>query len=156
MHVCHHVYTHRDGGSSAARSCNLSSTSLSTTLLAMGVALQKHTKQPHTRTPHSKCGTKHTSHPPLHGPTPQVVHQWPPPSYPWLVRRAQVISVFCSSSSTQGKMLVWLMAKPIRAFMTSSMNSSISWWVCWFPTRKTPGKGGGWGQTPPSPCIDGG
>ena len=58
-----------------ARSCNLSSPSLSTTLLAMGVALQKHTKQPHTRTPHPKWGTKHTSHPPLHGPTPHVVHQ---------------------------------------------------------------------------------
>ena len=115
-----HVATHRDGAQLRAQSA-----ALVYPLLAMGVALQKHTKQPHTRTPHPKCGTKHTSHPPLHGPTPHVVHQWPPPSYPWLVRRAQVIAVFCSSSSTQGKMLVWLMAKPIRAFMTSSMNSSI-------------------------------
>ena len=71
-----HVATHRDGSS---RSCALvqriSAALVSTTLLAMGVALQKHTKQPHTRTPHPKCGTKHTSHPPLHGPTPHVVHQ---------------------------------------------------------------------------------
>jgi len=118
-----HVATHRDGAQLRARA--ISAALVYPPLLAMGVALQKHTKQPHTRTPHPKCGTKHTSHPPLHGPTPHVVHQWPPPSYPWLVRRAQVIAVFCSSSSTQGKMLVWLMAKPIRAFMTSSMNSSI-------------------------------
>ena len=78
------THASKRGGALGAqlRAREISAAPVSTTLLAMGVALQKHTKQPHMCTPHPKCGTKHTSHPPLHGPTPHVVHQWPPPSYP--------------------------------------------------------------------------
>ena len=154
-----HVVTHRDRLSSAAvRARAISAALVYPPPCWPWVWLYKSTPSSHTHAHHTQNvapSTPHTLH------FMAQPHMWstsshPPPSYPWLVRRAQVIAVFCSSSSTQGKMLVWLMAKPIRAFMTSSMNSSISWWVCWSPTRKTPGKGGGWGQTPPSPCIDGG
>ena len=62
------------------------------------------------------------------------------------------MAVFCSSSPTQDKVLVCVMARPICAFM-SSMSSSICWWLCWSPARKTPGRGGGAGPSPP--CMGG-
>ena len=39
------------------------------------VWLYKSTPSSHTHPPHPKCGTKHTSHPPLHGPTPHMAQQ---------------------------------------------------------------------------------
>ena len=78
------------------------------------VWLYKSTPTSHTHPPHPKCVTKHTSHPPLHGPTPHMalMGHLVPFYPPWLVRRGLVKNVFCSSSPTQDKVLVCVMARP--------------------------------------------